>query len=708
MSDSQAVWLSLRENPWVYSFAVAFSALQILINMTPWISGFWPNAIHVAGFVLLAAIWYPASVKLANHRGVNVASFIFALLVSAAIVWLFANEDAIYDRGVHLSQWDWVAGILVIFGALEFTRRTAGLWIPALIVIALAYVAWWGSLIPGVFKFSGLSLETILFRSIFGDDGMFGNITTISSTFVVMFIIFGAFLVRSGAGDFIIRLAQIVAGRFKGGPGLVAVFASGLTGTISGSAVANTASTGVITIPLMIRSGFPPKFAAGVEAVASTGGQLMPPIMGAGAFIMANYTQIPYSTIVLVSFLPAVLYFFSVAAFVRIQANKFDVNLDDLVSNQANQPKYTARQLIMEEGLSFIIPIVVLISLLIIGFSPTYSAGIAILAIVVASWFSKNKMSFWAIADALALGSKNMVLTAVLLASIGLIVNVVATTGIGNTFSLMIVQWSQGYLWLAILLVAIASLILGMGLPVTAAYIMIATISAPALQQLMMEQEFLTLLTTGALAAESLVMINLLVPDAGLIAGQAISLDQAQLLLASLPPDFKATLLDQSLAAEILTATLLSAHMIIFWLSQDSNVTPPVCLTAFTAAAIAKSPPMATGVTAWKLAKALYILPLLFAYTPILTGAYHGEWLGVLQVAVFAGLGLYALSAVMLGWLELHLSWAFRGVLIVASALMIVPLGWPVQLCGLVLFVLVFVLHKRQGATEPLATVPKT
>jgi len=175
-----------------------------------------------------------------------------------------------------------------------------------------------------------------------------------------------------------------------------------------------------------------------------------------------------------------------------------------------------------------------------------------------------------------------------------------------------------------------------------------------------------------------------------------------------LPPDFKATLLDQSLAAEILTATLLSAHMIIFWLSQDSNVTPPVCLTAFTAAAIAKSPPMATGVTAWKLAKALYILPLLFAYTPILTGAYHGEWLGVLQVAVFAGLGLYALSAVMLGWLELHLSWAFRGVLIVASALMIVPLGWPVQLCGLVLFVLVFVLHKRQGATEPLATVPKT
>ena len=159
-------------------------------------------------------------------------------------------------------------------------------------------------------------------RSIYGDDGLFGNIARISSSFVFMFILFGAFLLRSGAGDFVIALAQAVAGRAVGGPGLVAVVASGLTGTISGSAVANTASTGVITIPLMKKAGFQPRFAAGVEAAASTGGQLMPPIMGAGAFVMASYTQIPYTTIVAVSFLPALLYFATVAFFVRIEARK--------------------------------------------------------------------------------------------------------------------------------------------------------------------------------------------------------------------------------------------------------------------------------------------------------------------------------------------------------------------------------------------------
>ena len=164
---------------------------------------------------------------------------------------------------------------------------------PCLIIIALTYIGWWGQLIGGVFSFPGLSWESIAFRSIFGDDAMFGTIARISSTFVFLFIIFGAFLLRSGAGDFVINIARAIAGRMVGGPGIVAVIASGLTGTISGSAVANTASTGVITIPLMKKAGFPAKFAGGVEAASSTGGQLMPAIMGAGAFVMASFTQIP-------------------------------------------------------------------------------------------------------------------------------------------------------------------------------------------------------------------------------------------------------------------------------------------------------------------------------------------------------------------------------------------------------------------------------
>lgn len=177
-----------------------------------------------------------------------------------------------------------------------------------------------GQYIGGMFGFSGLSLETVLYRSYFTSEGMFGQIARISWSYVFMFILFGAFLVKSGAGDFIIELSRCAAGRFVGGPGFVAVLGSGLMGSVSGSSVANTVSTGVITIPLMQRAGFPARFAAGVEAAASTGGQLMPPVMGAGAFIMASYTQIPYVDIIAIAALPALLYFMSVGFYVRVEA----------------------------------------------------------------------------------------------------------------------------------------------------------------------------------------------------------------------------------------------------------------------------------------------------------------------------------------------------------------------------------------------------
>jgi TRAP transporter 4TM/12TM fusion protein len=506
-----------------------------------------------------------------------------------------------------------------------------------------------------------------------------------------MFILFGAFLVRSGAGEFIIDLARCVAGRFVGGPGLVAVIGSGLMGSISGSAVANTVSTGVITIPLMKRAGFDARFAAGVEASASTGGQLMPPIMGAGAFIMSSYTQIPYLDIIAVSALPAIMYFLSVGFWVRIEAKRLGV----VGLEQDDQPRIGQ---ILRAGGHSLIPIAVLIGLLVYGFTPTYAAGISILAAIVASWLSPQRMGPRAIVEALALGARNMISTAVLLVAVGLVVNAIGTTGVGNTFSLMINNWAHGSLIVTIVLVALASLVLGMGLPVTAAYIVLGTLSAPAIYDLIVQSELTDAIASGSVPEAVRMMFMLVSPDTTV--GVPMTHDQAATLVAQIPPELKSTILEQTLDTAVLTTALLSAHMIIFWLSQDSNVTPPVCLTAFAAAAIAHTPPMATGLTAWKIAKGLYIVPLLFAYTPFLAG----DPLTALVIFAFGTVGIYCLTAAIEGYAETRLNWPLRAVLAAVGVLLLWPVDLPWKLAGCAVFAgaiaLAYRLDKRASASS--------
>ncbi len=617
------------------------AALHLYVAFDPFLSELQRNAFHFAGFAALAAILYPAMTGATKKRSLLAFDLCFGLIVATAAVWLTFAENAIYARGVKFATPDWIAAVICILGAIELTRRLAGWIIPSLIIIALSYVAFWGKYVGGVFAFPGLSLETVAFRSIYGDDAMFGSIARISSTYVFLFIIFGAFLLRSGAGEFVINLARAVAGRMVGGPGIVAVIASGLTGTISGSAVANTASTGVITIPLMKRAGFAPKFAGGVEAAASTGGQLMPPIMGAGAFVMASFTQIPYETIVAVAALPALLYFLSVAFFVRIEARRN--NLPPMPSEGQ-----TLGSAFKQGGASFVIPIGTLIGMLVSGFTPTYAAVFGIIAVIASSWLTQNPMGPRAVFEAFVMGTKGMVLTAVLLCSIGLIVNVIATAGIGNTFSLMITSWSGGNILIALVLIALASLILGMGLPVTAAYIVLATLSAPALAGMIADQFVIAQLAAGALPDTAKAILMFGVPDQIEMLSRELTKAEATDLIRALPLEIAAPLREQVVPAGVATTALLSAHMIIFWLSQDSNVTPPVALAAFTAAAIAKAPAMATGVASWKLAKGLYIVPVLFAYTPLLSG----DWPEMIRVFAFAVVGVYALSAAIQGCME--------------------------------------------------------
>ncbi|SHJ39255.1 TRAP transporter, 4TM/12TM fusion protein [Malonomonas rubra DSM 5091] len=659
---------------------IGVAVMHIWFNVVTVLPSLWQNSLHFAGFALIAALVYP----LRNNPTLpwKVLDMALGVLAAGSAVYLIAMEDAIYERGVTLAPAEWVAGIILILCALEFTRRAAGWFIPVLIIIALSYVAWWGKLVGGVFKFAGLSLETILFRSVYGDDAMFGTIASISSTYVFMFILFGAFLLRSGAGEFVIDLARAVAGRMVGGPGLVAVMSSGLMGTISGSAIANTASTGVITIPLMKRAGFPAKFAAGVEAAASTGGQLMPPIMGAGAFVMATYTQISYNTIVLVSILPAILYFATVAFFVRIEAKRSHVHALD-------GEKVSALEVLKKGGIVFLLPIGVLIALLIYGFTPTYAAGLSIVSVVVASWFSPNKMGLKAIVEAMVLGARNMVMTAILLCAVGLIVNVIATAGVGNTFSMMITEWAGSSMLIAIILIALASLVLGMGLPVTAAYIVLGTLSAPALHALIADGMLVDALAAGQIPEAAKALFMIAAPDKLAEIGNPMTVEAARAIINAIPIDMAGMVREAVISSHDMTFALLSAHLIVFWLSQDSNVTPPVALAAFTGAAIAGTKPMETGIQSWKVAKGLYIVPLLFAYTSLVGGA----WSEVFTIFFFALFGLYAFTAALQGFMETKLSWPLRLLSLACAAALLCPVSVIIHIAGLAVLAVLFTLN---------------
>ncbi|EKO3510006.1 TRAP transporter permease [Vibrio fluvialis] len=676
--------------PWVTKtiavLGVLLSLAHIWFNTFSTLPELWISATHFVGFAMICALWYPASIRWRNSKIALGVDVMIALAALACLIYIPLAEDALYARGVKFVTSDWVFAIMAIVIAIEMIRRTMGWFIPILIIVCLSYVVLWGKWAGGIFHFPGLSMETLLYRSFYSSEGMFGSISRISWSFVFMFILFGAFLVRSGVGDYIIDVSRAAAGKVIGGPGFIAVLASGLMGSVSGSSVANTVSTGVITIPMMKKAGFPSRFAAGVEAAASTGGQLMPPVMGAGAFIMASYTQIPYVDIVAVSFIPALIYFLSVAFFVRIEAKRSGVQ--KITTSDESFLK------VLVSGWHNLIPLFVLVTLLVQGFTPTYAAGLSILSVIVASWFSKeHRMGIKEIIDALEQGAKNMATTAVLLVGIGLVINVISTTGIGNTFSLMIDNWSGGDLLTMLVLITLASLVLGMGLPVTAAYIVLGTLSAPALYKLIAESQLVDMIAAGQLPEQAKAIFMLAAPDKLELLNAPMALEKAKELVELVPADFLDTLLQQSLGLEAVGLALLSAHLIIFWLSQDSNVTPPVCLTAFAAATIAKTPPMRTGLTAWKIAKGLYLVPLLIAYTQLI------DWdpMTVITIGFFAIVGTYAMIGAIEGFLEGPLNWPIRALLAVIG----IALVWPnipllVRVVCVALFIAIFIYSGRR------------
>lgn len=689
--------------PVLAAFAVVFGAWHILTNVYLIEPGRWQNAIHFAGFAILAAVTYGFSARRPDAGWAKVLDGSYGIAIALSALWVAWAENGIYERSLAVTgqSWqftalDWIAGGILVFACLDLSRRVAGWVIPILCLLALSYILFLGSYLPGVFRAASLPLNDVMFRTLYNDEGIFGILASISSTNITLFMIFGGFLVVSGASDFVIELSKLVAGRIKGGAAFVAVLSSAMTGTISGSAIANTASTGVITIPLMKANGFRPQFAAGVEAAASTGGQLMPPIMGAGAFVMASYTSIPYATIVAVSIVPAILYFLSVAFIVRIEAVKHDAGAEiDLTMDRGK---------LWSGALVFVIPLAVMIWLLLSGVTPAYAACWAILCLVLVSWatrvlaaissdgmFTPIVMGPRKIAQAFQSGVRASIMTGVLLVTIGIMNNAIVTSGVGNSFSLMIAQWSQGSMFLAIILVALVSLVLGMGLPVTAAYIILAILTAPALAGIMSDVLIAEQLMAGITdPMQSALFMLVDHPNVALVPTGMTQADAWELVGAipfEMAVSIRSVLVDPSAAMTF----LLAAHLIIFWLSQDSNVTPPVCLAAFTAAGIAGSRPMATGFESWKIAKGLYVVPLMFAYTPLISGSV-GE---IIHIGLFGLFGIYALNALIQNYAEGPITWRDRAIFALGAGLCFWPLMWMANLAGAALVVLAVWASRR-------------
>lgn len=585
----------------IASIAIAMSLFQMYAAGIEPLGLFYQRTTHLAFVMTLAFLLFPVYGQ-ARARGVSGwlidGAFIAMSVATGGYIVLFL--DQIINRAGFWNQWDIVMGIIATVTVLEAARRAVGLGMTLIGVGAILYalagsrgaLPWLGDWLPGILNHRGASVDRLVGQLYLGQEGIFGLPLGIAATYVFMFVLFGAFLEATGAGKFFIDLAYAATGRKAGGPAKAAVLASAGMGSISGAAIANVVTTGAFTIPLMKKLGYRPAQAGGIEAAASTGGQIMPPLMGAGAFLMSEYTQIPYVHIVLVSIFPAFLYMATIYLFVHLVAVK--TGMKGVPGEDLPQVRDVLR-----DGWQFIVPLFVLIYLLLLNVSPMRVGFWAILSVIVVAglrgtldllrggagqddWIAAARRGVQILLRSLALGARNAIAVSMACAVAGIIVGVVGLTGLGLKFSSMMLAFSGGNLVLALILILIASLILGMGLPVTASYIVLIVLVGPALTQ-----------------------------DFGV--------------------------------------PLLIAHLVVFWYSQDSNVTPPIALAAFAGAAIAGSKPLETSLQAWKFAKGLYLIPLFMVYNEeIILG-------GPLPLVIFSGLIAMLAMATFAGALEGYL-----------------------------------------------------
>jgi TRAP transporter 4TM/12TM fusion protein len=471
--------MRLLEGPYkktAAAIAVLFSVFAIYSNGLSNIQEIYRNLIFLGILLVMTFLYYPAG-KSSNQKRFTIPDYLFAALALAGLGYLLLNYTTIHvDRGSQPILIDYVFGAITIIVLLEASRRAVGVFIPILCGGAIVY-ALFGTYFPWIFGHAGFSLERLLYRLYMTTEGVLGLTLSTASTFIVMFVLFGAFLSVSGATQLFNDLALAIAGRKRGGPAQVAVISSALTGSLSGSAVANVATTGAFTIPLMKSIGLKPKFAGAVEAAASTGGMIMPPIMGAAAFIMAGFLGISYTTVILAAIIPSFFYYIALIFAIDIEAKKLGLkgiskeNIPDVV------------QILKERGV-LLIPIIVVITTLLMGKTALFAGFAGIGAVIIASWLAKDKSSRITISktiEAFIEGGRGTIQVGIACAAIGIIICVVTMTGIGSTLAYNIVELTGGQLWLILIVVMLTCIVLSMGLPSTALYIVVAVTAAPAL-----------------------------------------------------------------------------------------------------------------------------------------------------------------------------------------------------------------------------------
>ena len=460
----------------ICAICILFSCFQLYTAIFGVLDAHLQRTIHLCFGLVLIYLLYPAR-KSWSRKKMNPLDAILAVLSVVATMYLVINYKELVTRAGMNTPTDIVIGVIGVLLVFEATRRTVGWPMLTVALVFLAY-AFLGPYMPGILAHRGVSFDELVSHLYFTTEGIFGVPMGVSSTFIFLFILFGAYLDATGLGKFFIDFANALAGWAVGGPAKVAVLSSGLMGTVSGSSVANVAGTGSFTIPMMKKLGYRPSFAGAVEAAASTGGQLMPPVMGAAAFLMAEFVGVPYIDVVKAAVIPALLYYTGIWLSVHYEAKKYGLK----GTPREELPKFGP--LLKEKGhLAF--PLIVIVYLLVTGYTPMRAALYAIGLTIVCACLRKNtRITFKQFVDGLIVGAQSVLGVLIACASAGIIIGVVTKTGVGLKLATALLDLAGGQMLPAMFFTMITSLILGMGVPTTANYVITSTIAAPALVQM--------------------------------------------------------------------------------------------------------------------------------------------------------------------------------------------------------------------------------
>ncbi len=679
----------------VSGVAVAFSLFHVYTAGFGQLLALKQRAVHLGFVLVLVFLLYPVRRRHAALRHFGPLDVLFATAGAGVIGYLLYHHDRLMLQAGQLGRWDLVVGAVGLLLVLEAGRRVLG--VLPFIALALVLYPFFGEYVPGIFGVRRFPLDRVIEHMWYTTEGVFGIPLGVSATFVFLFVLLGAFLERTGLGQMFVEVAMALAGWMHGGPAKVSVFSSALLGTVSGSSVANVMADGVFNIPLMIRLGYHPRFAAAAEAATSVGGQIMPPVMGAAAFVMAEFLGVPYLTVVRAAVVPALLYFVSLFFMIHFEARRLDLR---------GLPREELPNVweVVRRRWYLAVPLAVMLTYLLQGFSPLRAAfwgivlaafthlvtclleadprtvrgavGLPAVAVLLVGtavlgglaqqgvpWAGPLAVAFVALMawpvrrryvrdlwSTLEYGARNALTVAVACAVVGLIIGTVTLTGLGNAFVTLTVTLGQHNLFLTLVLVMVACTIIGSGIPTTATYIILAALAVPAVEQLL--------------------------PPAG--------------------PQ----------VAPGIPVTRIAAHMFIFYYGVIADVTPPDALAAYAAAGIARTSPFPVSLEATRHALAAILVPYMFIYSPellLLSGNPADQVLAVATALV----GIVLLSAGVSGYFFWHAHLLERLVLVAAAVVLVfhhplldlVGLGMGAAVAG------IQVLRRRKAVLRTLAGV---